>query len=336
MRGIKIFFIVFIISLPFWYGINILAENLENVFFFEITKNNPELFTAQVYQPDQLFPKKINNSLAETESENLEISAKSAISVWVGSQKRQKVLFQKNASEKLPIASLTKIMTAFITLKNYRPEQELIITKEAIQQEEEKGNLKQGEVLSVKNLLHIILIESSNDAAYALAEGKIVGQEECIGEEKFVEMMNLKVKDLDLESTHFFNPTGVDEDKPENFSKHYSTSQDLAKLSKYILNNYPEIFEISSKTSYEVFNVDGSLHHFIPANTNELLSDSEWQRKIIGSKTGWTPEAQGCLILVFKKGHGYMINVILGSEDRFEEMKKLINWVEKNYDFIYF
>ena len=326
--SLKYFLVSILLSLPFWYGINILAGNLENVFFLEFTKNNPEIFTAQVYQPDQFLPKKINHSLPE--SENLEISAKSATSVWVGSKRRQKILFQKNASEKLPIASLTKIMTALITLKNYEPEQELKITKQAIQQEEEKGNLKPGEVLSVKNLLHIILIESSNDAAYALAQGKIVGQEEFMSEEKFIEIMNNESESIGLKNTHFINSTGINE------IEHYSTSQDLVMLAKYIFRNYPEIFEISSKTSYEVFNVDGSLHHFIPANTNELLSDPEWQGKIIGSKTGWTPEAQGCLLLVSKKGDDYLINIILGSEDRFEEMKKLIDWVEKNYDFIYF
>ncbi|MGB2762005.1 MAG: serine hydrolase [Minisyncoccales bacterium] len=326
--GLKIFLVSILLSLPFWWGINILESNLENAFFFEFTKNNPEIFTAQVYQPDKFLPKKINHSLPE--SENLEISAESAASVWIGSQKRQKVLFQKNASEKLPIASLTKIITALIALKNYEPEQELIITKEAIKQEEEKGDLKPGEVLSVKNLLHIILIESSNDAAYALAEGKVVGQDEYIGEKGFIELMNLEAEKLGLENTNFINSTGINE------TEHYSTSQDLVKLAKYILNNYPEIFEISSKSSYEIFNADGSLHHFIPVNTNELLLDPEWQIKIIGSKTGWTPEAKGCLLLVIKKGNGCMINVILGSEDKFEEMKKLINWVEKNYDFIYF
>jgi len=326
MKGIKLFFIVFILSLPFWWGLNILESNLSEIFFFEITKNNSELFAAQLYQPSQFLPKKIK-------TENLEIDAKSAISVWFNSQGRQKILFQKNVSEKLPIASLTKLMTALIALETYDMDKELMITKEAIKQPEEKGNLKPGEILSVENLLHIMLIESSNDAAYTLSEGKIVGQEEYMEEGIFVEMMNLKTKNLGLENTHFFNPTGIDEDKPENYSKHYSTSQDLAKLSKYIFKNYPQIFEISTKTSCEVFNPDGSLHHFIATNTNGLLLDSEWQNEIIGSKTGWTPKAQGCLLILIKEKKGYVINIILGSEDRFEEMKKLTNWT---YDSFYF
>ena len=326
MKGIKIFFIVFIISLPFWWGINILESNLKEIFFFEITKNNPELFTAQLYQPSQFLPKKLKN-------ENLEIDAKSAISVWFNHRGEQKILFQKNASEKLPIASLTKLMTALITLETYNMDKELIITEQAIKQPEEKGNLRAGETLSVENLLHITLIESSNDTAYALSEGKTVSQAEYIGKEKFVEMMNFKAKNLGLENTLFLNPTGIDEDEPENYLKHYSASQDLVKLSKYIFNDYPQIFEISTKTSYEIFNPDGTLHHFIAANTNGLLLEPEWQNEIIGSKTGWTPKAQGCLLVLVEEKKGYTINIILGSEDRFGEMKKLINWT---HDIFYF
>ncbi len=341
---LKIFLISLLLSLPFWWGINVLAGNLENVFFLEFTKNNPELYIAQVSQyppqdiereneklPEQEPKEELseNEELLKQESENSEISAQSIISVLTDSQGMEEIIFEKDVSKKLPIASLTKLMTALIVLETYDMDQEVIISKKAMEQPEEKGMLSPGENLSVENLLHIMLIESSNDAAYALAEGSIVGQEKYIGEEKFVEMMNLKAKDLCLENTNFFNPTGIDEDKPENYSKHYSTSQDLVKLSKYIFNNYPRIFEISRKQSYEVLNSDGSIHHFIASNTNKLLdlpTKEWWGIEIIGCKTGWTPEAQGCLLLVMEKENqdGYLINVILGSEDRFEEMKKLI------------
>lgn len=338
----KIFFIVFLISIPFWWGINVLEQNLENFFFLEITRNNPELFIAQVsqYSPQDIereneelseqeskeeLPK--NEKLLEQESENSEISAQSIISVLIDSQGKEEIIFEKDISKKLPIASLTKLMTALIVLETYDIDQEVIISKKAMEQPEEKGMLSPGENLSVENLLHIMLIESSNDAAYALAEGKIVGQEECIGEEKFVEMMNLKAKDLGLGNTYFINSVGIGE---TDEIEHYSTSEDLVKLSQYIMKEYPQIFEISRKKSYEVLNSDGSLHHFIASNTNKLLdlpTKTWWGIEMIGCKTGWTPEAQGCLLLVMEKENqdGYLINVILGSEDRFEEMKKLIN-----------
>ncbi|MCK4453785.1 D-alanyl-D-alanine carboxypeptidase [Candidatus Parcubacteria bacterium] len=338
---IKIFFIVFLISLPFWWGINVLEQNLENFFFLEIAKNNPEFFIAQVSQyPHQNIEKEgkelseqeleeelsENEKLLEQESENSEISAQSIISVLVDSQDKEEIIFEKDISKKLPIASLTKLMTALIALETYDMDQKVIISKEAMEQPEEKGKLSPGENLSVENLLHIMLIESSNDAAYALSEGKIVGQEEYIGEESFVAMMNFKAKELGLENTHFVNSVGIGETEEP---KHYSTSKDLVKLSQYIMKEHPQIFEISRKKSYEVLNSDGSVHHFIASNTNKLLDlpiKTWWGIEIIGCKTGWTPEAQGCLLLVMKKENqdGYLINVILGSEDRFEEMKKLI------------
>ena len=317
-KSLKIFSIVFLISFVSGWGLNLFHKNLEGFFYWYEQSQNPEMFLAQI-DLTQI------NRVSIPVIKNLEIEAKSAISVLITSKGNQKILFEKNIDEKRPIASLAKLMTALVAQEIYKnPEQVLKISKEAVNQEEEKGELKVEERLSVLELLHIMLIESSNDAAWAIAEGKMVEEEYFIGLEGFVELMNLKVKHLGLKDTYFSNPTGLDG------QENYSTTRDLVKITQYIIKNYPQIFEISKKRSYEVSSPDGSLHHFISENTNELLGEIP---EIIGGKTGFTEEAGGCILLILEtEGSGYLINIILGTkspEARFQEMKKLIT--EQNF-----
>jgi D-alanyl-D-alanine carboxypeptidase len=145
---------------------------------------------------------------------------------------------------------------------------------------------------------------------------------EPIGEEGFVDLMNINAKNLGLKNTRFFNPTGLEPDGPNEPINH-STVGDLVKLAKYILKNYPQIFKITANQSYTILKPNGAVHHFIPENTNELLGKVPG---IIGGKTGWSPKASGCLLLVLKnpKGNGYFVTVVLGSNDRFGDMKKII------------
>jgi len=211
---------------------------------------------------------------------DIEVLAQSAISVESDLSSEDKILFKKEGDKKLPIASLTKLMTAMVTLENYD------LTD------------------SVKDLLYVMLISSSNQAALALSEIK--------GEENFVGLMNEQAKKLGLENTNFSDPTGLS-------SQNYSTVEDLVKLTEYLLKNYPIITEISRTKEY------GQLK-----NTNELLGEIP---DIIGGKTGFTTDAKGCLILVMNnhRDGNYLIYVILGADDRFGEMKKLINWVNSAY-----
>lgn len=242
------------------------------------------------YQPQQ-FPK-------------LELQAQSAISVESNIFGSDKIIFDKNKNYQTPIASLTKLMTAIIVLENYNLSQNIQVSQTANLQSSMQKDIKEGDIFSVENLLRITLIESSNKAAFSLAEN--------MGVEKFVNFMNSKAKELDLLNTFFIDPTGL---SPQNIS----TANDLAKLTKYILKNYPKIAEISSTKEFDIPNY-GKIY-----NTNELLGRFP---EIICSKTGFTNNAKGCLLLVFSKpqNNSYVINIILGAEDRFAEMKKMIEW----------
>ena len=292
----KIFLIAFFASLPIFWGVNVSESKLEDFFFSQVYIETPRILTAQIASQSKL----------PEPSELFDIAAKSAFSLKINDEETWNILYQKNIKEKLPIASLTKLMSALVVLENYDLSLPIKISKAAVEQEEDLGQLKVGETLTAEDLLYIMLLESSNDAAYALAD--------AIGEENFVGVMNWEAENLGLKNTHFSNPNGLDD--PQN----YSSAQDLAILTRNLLEK-PLLWQILGTLQYDLYLPDGTLHHQLK-NTNELLNEIPG---IIGGKTGWSPEARGCLISVLKDDKGeYSINVILGAEDRFAEMKKLI------------
>ncbi len=307
-KGIKFFFTAFFLSLPFWLGMNFFQGNLENFFYARISQPFEEMIFVKI-------PPKIQKPL-------LELQAKSAISVKITESGEEKILFTKDIENPLPLASLTKLMVAVIVLENpndYDFSKIITISKEAADQDEALGNLKAGDKLSVKNLLYTMLIESSNDAAFALSE--------AIGVENFVEKMNQKAEILGLINTRFLNPTGLDP-KNSGEEQNHSTSQELAKLAQYILKNHALIFEISSQNLFEILDAFGQFHH-LAINKNEILSFN--YPNMVGGKTGYTEKAGGCMLLVLKvQKNNNIVNVILGTsskEARVEEMKKLIDWL---------
>lgn len=156
-------------------------------------------------------------------------------------------------------------------------------------------------------------MESSNRAAYALSS--------IMGTDNFITLMNEKAKNLGLLNTHFQDAAGLD-------AASYSTAEDLIKLSGYVFENYPLFRKIISLKEYSLYLEDGMLHHTL-INTNSLLGENN----IIGGKTGYTNEALGCFMTIQNsavKGN-YVINIVLGSQDRFTEMKDIINWVNLSY-----
>ena len=297
-KNLILFFSGIFFGIFFSLAFNLLQKSLENYFFAQISKPFENFSTINLEKKPKKAPP--------------EIEAKAAISIKINELKKEKVLFAKNEKEIFPIASLTKLITALVVLEdpeNYNLDKEIVISKEAANQANvpEYGNLKEGEKKTVKELLNLILNFSSNDAAFALAQE--------IGIENFVERMNFKVKELELNNTHFSNPTGLD---PENlkWSKenkdyfNYSSAEELAKIGKYILEKFPFVFDFSNK------------------NIKIQLLENQ---KLIGAKTGYTLEAGGCMFLIFSDDkENYFVNIILGTktkEERFFEMQKLINWI---------
>lgn len=237
-------------------------------------------------------------------SPTVESDAFLAINVANGNEK---VLLHKSENKKLPVASLTKLMTALIVLERYNVEQKITITESAMAELGEQGNLKLGEILSVKNLLYITLMESSNRAAKALSE--------VMGTDGFIILMNKKARAMGLLNTHFQDATGLSLDS-------YSSAQDIAILSSHLFKNYPLFREIVSLKEYNLYLDNGFFHHKL-VSTNRFLGEVGG---VVGGKTGWTNISRGCFMVIQKKSNGsYFVYVILGAEDRFLEMEKLIS-----------
>lgn len=316
---IEIILIGFVLSLPVWAGINFIQGGAENLFFLQRISVNPNIISAAAGVP---IVEKFIGPVRDTKIENPEITAKTAISVWIDETGKEKTLYEKNSNMPLPIASLTKLITADVVLENYDLFQDVVFSKKAIASEEDIGNFRVGENFYSKDLLYSLLMESSNDAAYALSE--------VVGYDAFVDLMNLETKKILGPSlnTAFFNPTGLDPKTPEE-NANYSTAGDLEKIAVYFIKNQPLIWEITKNSEFNLYSPDEVFHHKI-VSTNDLLSKFP---EIIGGKTGSTDAAGGCLVLVLKssKQKGFLVNVILGSGDRFGEMEKLIDWDKSAY-----
>lgn len=240
------------------------------------------------------------------------IQAKSAL---VYDTRSGRFLFEQNSRQKLPIASLTKLLSATVILENLKLEDIVTVPKEALRVDDEKQTLYLGEKISVENLLKLMLIESSNDSAFALA---LFAQSKGLN---FIEKMNEKANQLGMTDTHFLDPAGLNDEA-------YSTAYDLIKLVKYALK-YDLIWSFLSEKNIIVKSADGKIEHNVKS-TDQLLGIVP---DIIGGKTGYTDGAGGCMILVvdIPGKNDKIISIAIGSTDRFGDTIKLINWVKSAY-----
>jgi len=320
-RNLQFFALALIASVSLVWGANAFSSGLTDFTFAHQLKTNPEILAAYASQQeirDQLF---LQEPWRTKNYAGLEIAGKSAISVYLNQESgHTKTLFQKNSDTPLLIASLTKLMTALTALTHYEPNLPVSLTQEALATEGKAGHLQINDALTIKDLLYLALIESSNDAAVALTIPS--------GTQEFVGLMNADARALGLTSTTFINPTGLDTRNTGN----YSTSAELSEIALHIIQQEPQIFDILSLQKLDLYDRNGEFHHTM-VNTNDLLEYTEWPAKILGGKTGWTPRAGSSLILVLQSPDqtGYIVNVLLGSEDRFGEMKSMLRWVLEAY-----
>ncbi len=228
-------------------------------------------------------------------------------------------LLEKNAEEKLPIASLTKLMTALIVIENVSPDQEVEITNSDLAAAPYRINFPAGEKITVRHLLTAMLVSSANDAALALSRAALGNTPD------FVEAMNRRARELGMSSTSFSNPVGFD--SPDQ----YSTASDMARLVEEFMN-HTQLLDIVKMKSAVVESVSGRQKIKL-YTTNRLMLE---RIDIIGLKTGFTAEAKGSLIILVDRkpddlAQTAYYSIILGSDDREGETKMLIKWVEDNF-----
>lgn len=246
-----------------------------------------------------------------------DIQANIASSVLLNEDKKI-ILYEKNIEEKTAIASLTKLMTAVVVMDNYPLDSKIIVDEEMLTAWGTAGGLILNEHVTIEDLLYILLIESSNDAAECLASK--------LNRNNFIILMNEKAKKLKMRSTHFVNPSGLDED---DGTYNTSSAKDLTVLVSEIIKNYPTIKDILSKTEYTIISEEGIRHKL--SNTNALLKEIPYET---WGKTGYTEIANGCLILMTKNSNNdTIINIIINSNDRFGEMKTLTNWTVTSFSY---
>jgi serine-type D-Ala-D-Ala carboxypeptidase (penicillin-binding protein 5/6) len=210
-----------------------------------------------------------------------------------------RTLWSHKPDLRLPMASITKIMTALIVLENTKPEDIVTISQIATKETGTRLGLKAGERIYVKDLLSAVLIHSANDACHALAD--YVGGNES----GFVELMNRHAKKLGLTNTHFQNSSGHDHEK------HYSTASDIALLTIISLNN-PTISKMVSTVSMKIKTVNGK-RTFLLKNKNEIIGRYEGAQ---GVKTGFTSKAGKCLVAYTKRDKTDVLLVLLNSPNR--------------------
>lgn len=229
------------------------------------------------------------------------------------------VLAQGSAHDRLPIASTTKIMTAVIILENYRLDETLTVSRNAASQIGVDLQTYTGEKAEVGSFLKLLLINSSNRAAFALAEHMNRSGEE--GTEKFLNKMNAKAKEIGMVDTDYHDPAGLD-------VTGYSSSYDLYLITKYALK-YPVFREIVKTPDDTVTDITGKTKYELH-NSNRLVRDWQYQGAI-GVKTGYMPEASHTLVgAVEREGHT-LISVVLGTtadtpQASALESKKLFDW----------
>jgi D-alanyl-D-alanine carboxypeptidase len=208
-----------------------------------------------------------------------------------------------NAEQRWPIASLTKLMTAVIALEKIPASQKIVFNDKIIATEGNAGEFRSGDVFSVSDLVKALLVVSSNDAAMALAED--------YGYRDFINAMQLKAADLEMNNSTFFDPTGLS-------FLNQSTIIDLEKLVKYVFDRHPEILQISQQPKVVI------------SGNRRLLNINEFagEKNFVGGKTGFTDDASGNLISLFKDSSEEIILIIvLGTDNRFGETRKLLQYV---------
>ncbi|MBQ8739552.1 MAG: D-alanyl-D-alanine carboxypeptidase [Clostridia bacterium] len=249
--------------------------------------------------------------LLATSVHALDISAEHAIIIEAESQD---IIYQKSAYTRAPMASTTKIMTAIVAIESGALDNEIRIPSECVGIEGSSIYLKEGEILTLRELLYALLLESANDAATAIAI--TVGGDIS----HFAELMNDKARKLGLNDTHFCNPHGLDD------KDHYTTAYDLARLARYAMT-LPEFKEIVSTFKREIPSGDDATRLLV--NHNRLLRRYEGA---IGVKTGYTKKSGRCLVSCAERNGVRLICVTLNAPSDWSDHKRLLDYGFERYE----
>ncbi len=233
-------------------------------------------------------------------------------------------LLRQREEKMLAPASLTKILTAAIAKEELPSDAVITISKTARTAGGKMSTVPVGTSFRRDDALEILLVESDNDFAYAVAEAveKLkTGKDAEPGFPEFMNLMNVKAAAIGMKNSNFANPAGLDQDE------HLTTATDLGTLVEYIWEQHPEIWEMTKNSSAKVNSLSGQAYPI--KTTDELLKEFP---ALKGGKTGYTTNAKGALILLYPVHPSYTaVVVLLGSEDRFGDGRKVIEWLQEAF-----
>lgn len=292
------FFLLFFTFLFFFYP----GDNI----FTRIIAFNREMFNEEIVpQPIKIqsIPRARTPPPAEVTAEGIYIVELESFTP----------LYEKNANTQFFPASTTKVITALVAADLYDPNK--IITVQVGTTEGQIMELVQGERITAENLLYGILVQSGNDAAYALAYEH--------GYDAFIQLMNDKAQSLHMTNTYFENPAGLD--NPNQVTSPF----DLALAARELIQN-PMLRKMVSTKEIIISDVDYKKFHTL-TNVNKLLGEVQG---LGGLKTGYTELAGENLVSFYRKdNHDYII-VLLKSQDRFADTTAIVNWLNTSVEFI--
>ena len=267
------------------------------------------------YQSGYILPVSVTNFFP-IKKPNTAVPKLSAKAALLYDTANDKVLFSISSQKSLPVASLTKLLMATIVLDQLTLNVPVTITSRSYNVDDLGADFNRGEALAVGDLLKAMLIKSSNDAAYALAQAV-----ETKTGKGIVEQLNAKAGLIGMYNSRFSDPAGLNDDA-------YSTVEDLLKLVKYS-KRYSVIWQIINQPETDVKSVDGRFSHHI-VSTNKLFGVLP---NIVGGKTGYTDGAKGCMILeiALPADDSSLLAIVLGSDDRFADTKTLLEWGRDNF-----
>ena len=308
-RILVIIFIILIICLSITFFISI-KNYKPNVKFLGSPINSfYKEKTVKIQNP----PKRID------EIQDPNVLAESAILIY---EPNKYILYSKNPNNSIPIASITKVMTAMVALDLYRSDDIITVDEKAIDINGSKIFLKKDEKIRFDDLLYGMLMNSGNDAASALSMNKT-------SQEEFINLMNLKAEELGLKNTKFNDVAGLDDNGR-------SSAYDVAILFSNAFKN--ELFKkIISTPEKQIFSVDKKTVHDLK-NSNRLVNGEMSLGGVVGGKTGFTPEAGHTLVCSAERNNSLLVAVVLKtfSDDKSasaEEARKLLEWGFSNFTF---
>lgn len=231
--------------------------------------------------------------------------------------RNDEIIFEKRAFAPRPLASLTKIMTALVALEHAEKDTQILLSLDAIRQAGDNG-LSAGEVWTLDAIIEFMLVTSSNDAAFEIAQTVTI--HDAQGVVAFTDEMNRRAQEMGLATVRFENPSGLDSEGP--MPSAFGSAYDIAHLVSHALETYPEIFMASALDGHEYLSLGHDTH--IAVNTNTIARRLP---ALVASKTGYTNTAGGNLAFVFEVGPQRPVAVVvLGStfQGRFDDARTIM------------